>query len=108
MTSRHPSASDRIVGSDPFQFGDEEAVDPATLGPHRGQDAQPAFRRQRLDRSSHRRRIGGRIDLDHHLMPDPVGEAISELLDRIDFLEMRLAHREGREPTCEEDIHEPA
>lgn len=58
--------------------------------------------------SSERRRVGGRIDLDHHLMPDPVGEAISELLDRIDFLEMRLAHREGREPTCEEDIHEPA
>lgn len=58
--------------------------------------------------ASDRRRIGGRIDLDHHLMPDPVGEAISELLDRIDFLEMRLAHREGREPTCEEDIHEPA
>jgi serine O-acetyltransferase len=44
-----------------------------------------------------RRRLSGRIDLDHHLMPDPVGEAISELLDRIDFLEARLAHREGRD-----------
>jgi serine O-acetyltransferase len=41
-----------------------------------------------------RRRIGGRIDLDHHLMPDPVGEALIELLDRIDFLEVRLAHRD--------------
>ncbi|CAN5242399.1 serine O-acetyltransferase [soil metagenome] len=43
-----------------------------------------------------RRRVGGRIDLDHHLMPDPVGEALSELLDRIDFLEARLAHRDER------------
>ncbi|WP_206049421.1 serine O-acetyltransferase [Novosphingobium sp. PC22D] len=56
-----------------------------------------------------RRRVGGgRIDLDHHLMPDPVGEAISELLDRLDFLELRLAHREGREPVCKEHDHEPA
>lgn len=58
--------------------------------------------------ASDRRRVTGRIDLDHHLMPDPVGEAIAELLDRIDFLEMRLAHREGRETTCTEDTHEPA
>ena len=43
-----------------------------------------------------RRRIGGRIDLDHHLMPDPVGEAIAELIDRIDFLEARLAHRDAQ------------
>jgi serine O-acetyltransferase len=45
-----------------------------------------------------RRLIGGRIDLDHHLMPDPVGEAIRSLIDRIEFLEARLAHRErGRQ-----------
>jgi serine O-acetyltransferase len=43
---------------------------------------------------SERRIVGGRIDLSHHLMPDPVGEALSELLDRIEFLETRLAHRE--------------
>jgi len=30
------------------------------------------------------------IDLDHHLIPDPVGKAIACLLDRIDFLEARL------------------
>ncbi len=42
-----------------------------------------------------RRVIGGRIDLSHHLMPDPVGEALTELLDRIDFLEARLAHRDN-------------
>lgn len=30
------------------------------------------------------------IDLDHHLIPDPVGRAISCLMDRIDVLEGRL------------------
>lgn len=48
-----------------------------------------------------RRRLGhGRIDLDHHLMPDPVGEAISALIDRIEFLEVRLVHLQGqRDPS---------
>jgi serine O-acetyltransferase len=49
-----------------------------------------------------RRRFGadGRIDLEHHLIPDPVGDAISVLIDRIDFLEARMAHMQqnsGRE-----------
>jgi serine O-acetyltransferase len=45
-----------------------------------------------------RRRSGyeGRIDLEHHLIPDPVGDAISILIDRIDFLEARLAHLQAR------------
>jgi serine O-acetyltransferase len=44
-----------------------------------------------------RRRLGdGRIDLEHHLMPDPVGEAVAALVDRIDFLEVRLAHLQRR------------
>lgn len=30
------------------------------------------------------------IDLDHHLMPDPVGRAVAALLDRIDDLEAQL------------------
>ncbi len=42
------------------------------------------------------RRVVGHIDLDHHLMPDPVGEAISVMLDRIEFLETRLAHLQKR------------
>ena len=43
-----------------------------------------------------RRKLGdGRIDLEHHLMPDPVGEAIVSLLDRIEFLEARLTHLQG-------------
>jgi len=38
-------------------------------------------------------------------MPDPVGEALSILIDRIDFLEARLAHlQRGRQtappPIC--------
>ena len=55
-----------------------------------------------------RRRVGdGRIDLEHHLMPDPVGEAIVSLLDRIEFLEARLAHLQsersrGRGATADE------
>lgn len=49
-----------------------------------------------------RRFIGGRIDLSHHLMPDPVGDALAELLDRIDFLETRLAHRDMRKETSHE------
>jgi serine O-acetyltransferase len=45
-----------------------------------------------------RRRTGpdGRIDLEHHLIPDPVGDVISVLIDRIDFLEARLAHLQAR------------
>ncbi|MEM6445423.1 MAG: serine O-acetyltransferase [Cyanobacteria bacterium P01_D01_bin.123] len=37
------------------------------------------------------------IDLDHHLMPDPVGKAISSLLERIDVLEaeVRTLRHEG-------------
>ncbi len=58
------------------------------------------------------RRSDGRIDLEHHLMPDPVGEALSVLIDRIDFLEARLAHlqRQGNNVTtndcsyCDKEI----
>jgi serine O-acetyltransferase len=38
-----------------------------------------------------RHRIDNRIDLEHHLMPDPVGDALAALIDRIEFLEARLA-----------------
>ncbi len=53
---------------------------------------------------THRRTVG-RIDLDHHLMPDPVGEALSVMLDRIEFLEAQLAHmrqkvRQGPPPSA--------
>ncbi|ACK52503.1 serine O-acetyltransferase [Methylocella silvestris BL2] len=35
---------------------------------------------------------GGRIDLEHHLITNPVADAMSIMIDRIDFLETRLAH----------------
>ena len=47
-----------------------------------GKVVLPASRRQ-IDKNG--------IDLDHHLMPDPVGKAISCLLDRIDTLEKQVA-----------------
>jgi serine O-acetyltransferase len=43
-----------------------------------------------------RRKLAGPIDLDHHLMPDPVGKAIAAMLDRIEFLEARLSHMQQR------------
>ena len=43
-----------------------------------------------------RRRADGRLDLEHHLIPDPVGEALTHLIDRIEFLEARVSHLQGR------------
>ena len=44
-----------------------------------------------------RRALGnGRVNLDHHLIPDPVGEVLSMLIDRVEFLETRLTHIQGR------------
>jgi serine O-acetyltransferase len=47
-------------------------------------------------RETDRRGAYGRIDLEHHLIPDPVGEAISIVLDRLEFLEARVAHLQKR------------
>jgi serine O-acetyltransferase len=44
------------------------------------------------DAADRRTLADGRIDLSHHQMPDPVGDAIRALLDRIEFLETRVAH----------------
>ena len=38
-----------------------------------------------------------RVELDHHLMPDPVGRSLSRLADRVAFLEARLAARDARD-----------
>ena len=38
----------------------------------------------------------GRIDLEHHLIPDPVADAMAILIDRIGFLEARLSHLQQR------------
>jgi|GEM_PF-608666 len=48
--------------------------------------------KDRLDR----RRTDGRIDLDHHLIPDPVGDVLTVLIDRVEFLEARVNHLQGR------------
>jgi serine O-acetyltransferase len=45
-----------------------------------------------------RRHRDGRINLDHHAIPDPVGEILSMLIDRIAFLEARVGHLQGRPP----------
>lgn len=39
-----------------------------------------------------------RINLDHHLMPDPVGRTLARLADRVAFLEARLNARQGPLP----------
>ncbi|MBB93966.1 MAG: serine O-acetyltransferase [Rhodobacteraceae bacterium] len=36
-----------------------------------------------------------RVDLNHHLMPDPVGRSLARLADRVAFLEARLAARDA-------------
>jgi serine O-acetyltransferase len=42
-----------------------------------------------------RRLADGRLDLEHHLIPDPVGEVLTLMIDRIAFLEMQVAHLRG-------------
>jgi serine O-acetyltransferase len=56
-----------------------------------------------LPDNQHRRPHQG-IDLDHHLMPDPVGKAVSALLDRIAKLEMQLAQMNEMQITDVYDI----
>ena len=46
---------------------------------------------------------GGGINLDHHLIADPVGEVLSILLDRVDFLEARLNHMQRRAKSAAAD-----
>ena len=40
------------------------------------------------------------IDLDHHLIPDPVGRAISCLMERLETLEARVARASHGGPTA--------
>jgi serine O-acetyltransferase len=51
----------------------------------------------RIIRSAPEGRHGdGRVNLDHHAIPDPVGEILGMLIDRIAFLEARVSHLQGR------------
>ena len=45
------------------------------------------------------------IDLDHHLMPDPVGKALASLLDRIQNLEQQLRVVPQPGPLADENKH---
>ncbi len=47
------------------------------------------------------RRNAGGIDLDHHLMPDPVAKSIACLIDRIETLETELAVLRNEPPPAE-------
>jgi len=59
------------------------------------------------------RRINGGIDLDHHLMPDPVGKSSGGLLERIAALETQLAAQQGQPAgtaacdSCDDSCSEP-
>lgn len=57
----------------------------------------------RIVRGPVRQRVDGRIDLSHHLIPDPVGDALAQLIDQVDFLETRVAHLSRRLKTGEAD-----
>ena len=52
-----------------------------------------------------------RVDLNHHLIPDPVGRTLARLADRIAFLEARLAARDAalsdHEARCPARLNEP-
>jgi serine O-acetyltransferase len=51
----------------------------------------------RIVREERRRALtDGRLDLEHHLVPDPVADAMAALIDRIDFLEARLLHLQNK------------
>lgn len=45
-----------------------------------------------VHRDAVRHTFGGRINLNHHQIPDPVGEAFAALVDRVEFLEARLSN----------------
>lgn len=47
------------------------------------------------------------IDLDHHLMPDPVGRAIESLLNRISELEREMAHLKHDQTSTSEGHSSP-
>ncbi|ARN83489.1 serine O-acetyltransferase [Methylocystis bryophila] len=49
-----------------------------------------------VQRDAARYAFGGRINLNHHLIPDPVGEAFAALADRVEFLEARLSHLQNK------------
>ncbi len=103
---RHPTLEDRVlVGAGAAVLGPVTIGEGANVGANSvvindvGPEMTVVGIPGRLVLPAERRRITHHgIDLDHHLMPDPVGKAISCLLDRIEVLEARLAEFEKRLP----------
>jgi serine O-acetyltransferase len=89
---RHPTLEDRVVVGAGARVGANSVVIDSTPPDVTVVGIPARVVRPQL---SHRR-VVGRIDLDHHLMPDPVGDAIAVLLDRVEFLEARLTHMQKR------------
>jgi serine O-acetyltransferase len=101
---RHPTIEDGvIIGAGAKILG------PITVGPNArvgansvviesvGRDATVVGIPARVvHRDVGRCAFSGRINLNHHLMPDPVGEAFAVLVDRVEFLETRVSHLQKR------------
>lgn len=103
---RHPTLGDRVlVGAGAKVLGPIEIGSDARIGANSVvvEDVPPSMTvvgiparivmRERRETSDPLR-----VDLDHHLMPDPVARVIERLADRVAFLEARLA--EMRRPNA--------
>ncbi|MDD2746941.1 MAG: serine O-acetyltransferase, partial [Acidithiobacillus ferrooxidans] len=110
---RHPTLQDRVmVGAGAKILG------PVTIG-HDGQVGANAVVINdvaagmtvvgipgRVVLPAERRRINTHgIDLDHHLMPDPVGKAIQCLMERISQLELQAQSAGRAAPLTEKDCN---
>lgn len=105
---RHPTLGDRVmVGAGAKILGPVTVGEGARIGANSVviEDVPPEVtmvgipaRPVRPDARAHA--DPNRIDLDQHLMPDPVGRALARLTDRIAFLEARLQARD-RQPAAQ-------
>lgn len=104
LGKRHPTIEDRaLIGAGAKILGPVTVGRAARIGANSVviEDVPPEMTvvgiPGRIVRGEHRRVYpDGRINLEHHLIPDPVGDAIAALIDRLDFLEARFAHLQSR------------
>ena len=93
ISTRRPRARRRQLGGGQGRAG----------APYRGRHPRP--RRAAPGRAAGADALG--INLDHHLIPDPVGKAIACLMERIEVLEETLREQgepvDGQCSTCEAD-----
>jgi serine O-acetyltransferase len=103
---RHPTLGNNVVVGagakilGPFKVGDNAIVGAGSVvvrsvPPYSTVVGVPA----RVVFQKGRKREKGKVDLDHHLLPDPAGAAIQELRERIEALEeeIRALKAEGLE-----------